>query len=65
VTGQETSGVVVKDFTTQTVEITEQAVADIRKLDDSDAAAILDRRLIELERMAKRSFVEMGLSVPR
>jgi hypothetical protein len=59
---KETSGVVVKDFTTQTIEITEQAVADIRKLDDWDAAAILDRRLIELEKAAKRSFIEMGIT---
>lgn len=44
-----------------TTEITEQAVADIRKLDDWDAAALFDARLIELEKAARHSFIEMGI----
>lgn len=44
-----------------TAEITEQVVTDIRKLDDWDAAAIYDSRLVELERTAKRGFIEMGI----
>jgi hypothetical protein len=51
---QETSGVGVQYCT---IELDEQAVADIRKLDDWDAAAIYDARLVELEKVTKRSFV--------
>lgn len=56
---QETSGVVAVQYCT--IELDEQAVADIRKLDDWDAAVIYDARLVELEKVAKRGFIEMGL----
>lgn len=43
------------------VEITENDIANLRSMDDADAAEIFDLRLIELERFAKRSFIEMGI----
>jgi hypothetical protein len=60
--GQETSQVVqhVGQLAGLT-EITEANLSATRKLDDWDAAELFDTRLIELEKMARHSFVEMGL----
>lgn len=42
-------------------EITEQDIVNLRIVDDNDAAELYDNRLIVLERMTKRSFLEVGM----
>jgi hypothetical protein len=57
--GKETSGIKVQHVAL--VEITEENLPATRRMDDWDAAALFDGRVIELEKMAKRGFIEMGL----
>lgn len=44
-----------------TAEITDEVSDEIREMEDSVAASIYDARLVELEKTAKRSFIEMGI----